>query len=67
MPHECEDELSDDEDEGFATKDEAIVAALAEIEPGGTLQVHADDCEMVDDEDQCTCTPLVIQVGGAQA
>ncbi len=53
--------------DGYITQDEAIAAALAELEPGGTLAVHADDCEMEDDEDQCNCTPLVIQVGGAEA
>jgi hypothetical protein len=67
LPCEREDELSDETEPGFATRDEAIAAALAELEPGGTLAVHADECEMVDDEDQCTCTPMLIQVGGAEA
>jgi hypothetical protein len=53
--------------QGYDTQEEAIAAALAEIEPGGIVSVHALDCEMEDDEDECTCTPMVIQVGGAEA
>lgn len=51
------------DDEGYETQEEAIAAALAELDPGGVLQVHADDCEMVDDEEQCTCVPLTLTVG----
>lgn len=51
----------------FDTLDEAITAAMAEVEPGGTVSVHAEDCESDDGETGCTCEPLVITVGGAKA
>lgn len=50
----------------YDTLDEAIAAALAEIEPGGYLEVHAEDCESEDGEENCTCEPLTLTVG-AQA
>lgn len=62
-------EMSDSPDDvvSFDTLDEAIAHALSEIEPGGTLTVHEDDCESEDGETDCTCEPLVIQTGGAEA
>lgn len=53
----------DDEEPTYETRDEAIAVALAELDPDGVLQVHADECEMVDDEDQCTCIPLTLTKG----
>lgn len=47
----------------FDTLDEAIAAALADLEPGGTLSIHADDCESEDGETGCTCEPLVMTTG----
>ena len=51
------------DEDGYDTRDEAIAVALAELDPDGVLQIHADDCEMVDDEDQCTCIPLTLTKG----
>ena len=51
------------DESGYDTRDEAIAAALAELDPDGVLQVHADECKMVDDEDQCTCVPLTLRKG----
>jgi hypothetical protein len=54
--------VSDDVE--YDTLDEAIAAALAEIEPGGTLSIHSEACALrVEDEDEesCTCTPLVLK------
>lgn len=56
---------TDDEIE-YETQDEAIAAALASLDPDGVLDIHADDCKMVDDEDQCTCVPLRL-IKGAEA
>jgi hypothetical protein len=56
----------DDEEETYDTVEEAIAVALSELDPDGVLSIHADDCEIVDEEDQCTCTPLVL-TRGAQA
>ena len=39
----------------FDTSGEAIVAALDELEPGGTLTVHGEGCAA--GWDVCTCTP----------
>lgn len=55
-----DDELGEDE---YDTLDEAIAAAMAEVEPGGTVSVHAEDCESEDGEDGCTCEPLILTVG----
>ena len=65
LPHREHDELSDDEP-GYDTIDEAIAVALSELEPGGTLSIHAEGCELVDDESECTCEPMTMTVG-AQA
>jgi hypothetical protein len=53
----------DNEEDTYDTKDEAIAAALVELDPDGVLSIHADDCEMEDDEDECTCIPLVLTKG----
>ncbi len=52
-----------DEEPTYETLDEAIAVALSELEPGGTLSVHSEDCELVDDESECTCVPLVLTTG----
>lgn len=62
LPHSEHDELSDDEP-SYDTLDEAIAVALSELEPGGTLSVHDETCELVDEETECTCTPLVLTTG----
>lgn len=51
------------EETEYDTLDEAIAAAMAEVEPGGTVSVHAEDCESDDGEDGCTCEPLILTVG----
>jgi hypothetical protein len=50
----------------YETIDEAIAVALSELEPGGTLSIHAEGCALVDDESECTCEPMVLTTG-AQA
>lgn len=48
----------------FATREEAIAAALAVVEPGGTLTIHEAHCAMRgEDESACTCTPTDIEAG----
>jgi hypothetical protein len=39
----------------YDTRDEAIVAALDELQPGGTLYVHQEWCTT--GQVRCTCTP----------
>lgn len=62
--HDCVSRF--DSDEHYDTLDEAIVAAMAELEPGGRLDIHAEDCESEDGETGCTCEPLSL-VKGAEA
>lgn len=52
-----------DDEPSYETIDEAIAVALSELEPGGTLSVHEEHCELVDEETQCTCTPMVLTTG----
>lgn len=55
-----------DNDDTYETIDEAIAAALAELEPGGWVDIHEEHCESEDGEDGCTCEPMRL-VKGAQA
>lgn len=51
----------------YATDDEAIAAAMADLEPGGVIVLHTADCEQRDaDETKCTCQSVRLVVG-AQA
>lgn len=44
---------------GYDTIEEAIAAAMAELEPGGIVVIHHEDCEQDDEDDEaCTCEPL---------
>lgn len=52
--------------DGFDTLDESIARAMSELDPGGVLTIHAENCESEDGEDGCTCEPLTLVVG-AQA
>ena len=48
----------------FETLDEAVAAALAELAPGGRLDIHAEDCTSEDgSEESCDCEPLVLYKG----
>jgi hypothetical protein len=63
LPHLEHDELMPDEPT-YETIDEAIAVALSELEPGGTLSIHAEDCALVDeDAEECTCSPMVLTTG----
>jgi hypothetical protein len=59
--------MTDDPEDvvSFDTLDEAIAYAIADLEPGGTLTIHADNCESEDGEDNCTCEPLVLTTGAS--
>ena len=47
----------------FKTKEEAILAAHAEIgQDGGTVTVHSKWCGYDDDDQPCICRPEVIIV-----
>jgi len=50
----------------FDTFDEAVATAMAELEPGGVLSIHHEDCALATDGDDCDCTPWDLTVG-AQA
>jgi hypothetical protein len=52
-----------DDEITYETFDEAVAAALAELEPGGVLTLHHETCALVDEETECNCTPLELTVG----
>ena len=47
----------------FNTFDEAYAALMAQLEPGGSIDLHEEDCGLVVDEPECTCTPHRITKG----
>jgi hypothetical protein len=48
----------------FDSFDEAVAHAMSELEPGGTLTIHEEDCQLVDDADgECDCTPWDLPIG----
>jgi len=54
----------------FDITDDAAIAlaeALGEARIGQSVEVHRTDCALVTDGPDCTCDPIVIRQGGAQA
>lgn len=47
----------------YDTFDEAYAALMAQLEPGGSIDLHEETCGLVVDEPQCTCTPHRITKG----
>lgn len=47
----------------YDTIEEAIAAAMEELEPGGIVEIHDEDCESEDGETGCTCEPLELVIG----
>lgn len=41
----------------YNTFDEAYSALMASLEPGGSIDLHEEDCALVVDGPGCTCTP----------
>lgn len=50
-----------------SSQEDAIKAAVADLEPGGEVVIHAAHCEQrddrADDDSACTCTPMCLKVG----
>lgn len=46
----------------FECHGEAVLAAMAEAQPGGRVHVHQADCSMTF-SDQCDCEPQIVRVG----
>jgi len=62
-----DDETRFGSDEEYDTLDEAIVAALSELDDGGRLDIHEAHCELDEDEGiECSCAPMVL-IKGATA
>ena len=62
-------EVDADEDqtpEEFNSFDEAYASLMAQLEPGGSIDLHEEHCALVVDEPECNCTPMRI-VKGASA
>lgn len=53
-----------DEVVSFATIEEAIAKAMADVGEGGLVSIHAEDCA-IDEETgaECTCEPITLTVG----
>lgn len=49
--------------EEYETFDEAYAALMAQLEPGGCIDLHEEDCALVVDGPECTCTPHRITKG----
>ena len=49
----------------YETFDEAYAALMASLEPGGSIDLHEEDCALVVDGPECTCTPHRIIKGPA--
>jgi hypothetical protein len=49
----------------FASFDEAYAHLMASLEPGGWIDLHEEDCALVSDEIECTCTPHRITKGAS--
>jgi hypothetical protein len=49
----------------FDTYDEAVAALYSQLEPGGSIAIHAEDCALVDgaSDDDCDCTPMTLTSG----
>jgi hypothetical protein len=49
----------------FDTYDEAVAALYSQLEPGGSIAIHAEDCALVDgaSDDDCNCTPMTLTSG----
>jgi hypothetical protein len=47
----------------YETFDEAYAALMASLEPGGSIDLHEEDCALVVDGPECTCTPHRITKG----
>ena len=48
----------------FDTFDEAVAALYSQLEPGGTIDIHEETCQLTEfDGTSCTCTPLTLTSG----
>lgn len=41
----------------YNTFDEAYAALMAQLEPGGCIDLHEEDCALAVDGPECTCVP----------
>src|ERR1041385_8775052 len=49
----------------FETFDDAVAALYAQLEPGGSIDLHDEDCALSVDGPECTCTPLRLTSGAS--
>jgi hypothetical protein len=47
----------------YDTFDEAVAALYSQLEPGGSIALHHEDCELAADGPECTCTPTTLTSG----
>jgi len=41
----------------YNTFEEAYAALMAQLEPGGSIDLHEEACALAADGDECDCTP----------
>jgi len=47
----------------FDSFDEAYAALMAQLDPGGSIDLHEETCALAVDGPECTCTPHRITKG----
>lgn len=50
----------------FETFEAALAALYSQLDPGGSIDLHHEDCALALDGPECTCTPMRL-TSGAQA
>jgi hypothetical protein len=46
--------------EKYRSREEAIAACQAVSEPGDEIHIHDPDCEVDDNDEGCTCEPIIV-------
>jgi hypothetical protein len=52
-----------DDVQEFETYDEALAALYTQLEPGGSIDLHHEDCALAFDGPDCSCVPLTLTSG----
>lgn len=71
VPRDSDDELAADaaplgDVQEFDTFDDALAALYSQLDPGGSIDLHHEDCALALNGPECTCTPMRL-TSGAQA
>lgn len=53
--------------ERYPTREVAIAACQAVSEPGDLIEIHEAECEIDENDEGCTCEPVVVEHRGELA